>query len=199
VTAQLVPTVRTLVTVPGVYAALRGAWLAQMGAYPARGSLLCLLAQWALETGRGAAMYCYNLGNVRHVPGDVRDWCLLPRVSEIVGGKEVFYDHATSPSMCEFRAFSSLDEGAADYLATVRTDFASTWGALMTGDPRTWVKALAAARYFTASEPRYEDAVASLVAEFDRAIPPDAEQPVAIDVARIAVDPHDDTPPDGDA
>jgi hypothetical protein len=194
--AQLVPTVATPITVPGLYAALQTAWSAQMGAPAPRGALLCLLAQWALETGRGRYCYCYNLGNVRHVDGDGRDWCQLPKVNEVIDGVTKWY-YPPDP-MTNFRAFESLDAGAADYLATLRTNFARVWPSIIDGEPHAFVKALAAAHYFTASEAQYEATLCAIFTELDREVPPEVAQPAGIAVSLVA--PHvgpESEPPEG--
>jgi hypothetical protein len=48
-------------------------------------ALSVLWAQWALETGRGKSCYCNNLGNIKAVTGDGRDWCVL-QTFEFING-----------------------------------------------------------------------------------------------------------------
>src|ERR1700761_8246739 len=106
---RLLPDVLTHVTPSALYAALRDAWVPMFGTAAPRNALLVLLAQVGEETGWHAC-HCWNLGNVKHVPGDGRDYTEF-RASEIVGGKEVF-------STMAFRAFETLEAGAAGLLGT---------------------------------------------------------------------------------
>jgi flagellum-specific peptidoglycan hydrolase FlgJ len=77
-------------------------------------ALSVLWAQWALETGRGKSCYCNNLGNIKAVTGDGRDWCVL-QTFEFINGHRV--DMAD-----KFRAFGTLAEGAYDYLQFLSRD-----------------------------------------------------------------------------
>jgi hypothetical protein len=165
------PDALTRASVPEVYAALRSAWDALFGEIPARESLLVLLAQWALETGRGKSMHCYNLGNIKHVPGDGRDFTYF-RCNEIINGKEVWFD-PPHPACC-FRAYPTLEAGAADYLALLQRRFSKAWPAVLAGDPAEFSHQLKVSRYYTADEKLYTKSVVSLFNEFSRAVPPDA-------------------------
>jgi hypothetical protein len=187
VTGQLVPALKTPVTVPGLYVSLQAAWRTQMGAQAPRDALRCLLAQWALETGRGKWCVCFNLGNAKHVAGDGRDWCSY-EAFEMVSGRKVV-------STMAFRAFPSLDAGASDYLAMLRNNFGTAWSALVGGDPHAFVQALAAAKYFTANEAQYEASLCAIFAELDREVPPDVVAPVVVPHAFVGPD-ADRGPPD---
>lgn len=128
-----------------------------------RESILVLLAQSALETGRWRAIHCWNLGNIKHFEGDARCFTYFP-TTEVVNG---IVKHYAPPSpVCCFRAYASLDDGAADYLALLQRRFSAGWAAVIAGDPREFVRRLKAAGYFTAPEKTYEDSVAGLFHEF---------------------------------
>jgi len=163
-----IPAVQTPVTAAALYDSLVTAYRQQMGADPARETILCLLAQSALETGRWKYCWCWNLGNIRAWPGWSGAYCQQPRVSEIVNGREVFY-YPPDP-MTNFRAYGSLDEAAASYMRTLWGDFPVAWAYAVHGDVHAFVKALYAGHYFTATEAPYEAAVASIYQEFDRTI-----------------------------
>ena len=152
----------TVVTVLEVYAALRAAWRKFMGAEPERASLLVLLAHWSLETGRGRGMHCFNLGNIKHVPGDGRDFCTF-RASEVVGGVERF-------SVMAFRAYPSLEEGARDYLTELVGTFRYAWPAVLAGAPADFSHRLKVSRYYTADEGLYTRALVALVHGLDAEI-----------------------------
>jgi hypothetical protein len=157
----------TPVTPPQLFSALAGAWQKAFNETPHRTSLLVLLAQWALETGRGRSMHCYNLGNVKSSQKS-GDWCFF-RCNEIINGKEVWFepDH---PGCC-FRAFATLDDGALDYLNTLHDRFKPAWPAVVAGDPQSFVHLLKINRYFTADEAQYTNSVVSLFNEFSRTLP----------------------------
>lgn len=163
-TETRVPDVLTPITPAILYAALRRAWPTVIGGLPQRCSLLVLLAQVAEETGWHAC-HCWNLGNVKHVPGDGHDFCEF-RASEIVGGHEIF-------STMAFRAFASLDLGAVDYLGLLHRHFAGAWQPVLDGDPAAFVRALKAAHYFTADEGLYTRNVVALFTALSHTIPAD--------------------------
>lgn len=175
---QLVPAEVTLVTVAGVYAALRGAWRAQMGADAPRAAILVLLSQWCLETGRGKSCRAYNLGNAKHRDGDGRDWCQFSCSEVDAHGVEHFF-HPPDPTT-SFRAFPSLDAGAADYLEMVRDNFPKTWPFVVGGDPDAYSRAAHASGYYTANVDTYTRSLAAIFHELDREVPPDATAPVAL-------------------
>jgi hypothetical protein len=150
-----------------VYDALRTAWRKQFDAFPHRTSLLVLLSQWALETGWGRSMHCFNLGNVKSAQKS-GDWCFF-RCNEIINGRTVWFepDH---PACC-FRAFQTLDDGALDYLQTLHRRFQRAWPAVLAGDPAQFSHLLKRLRYYTADETAYTKTLVSLFKEFSRTLP----------------------------
>ncbi len=165
--ARLSPAV-TPVTAPEMIASLRAAWQAQFGQTPADRSLFVLVAQWALETGWGKAMHAYNVGNIKSVAGDGRDYTYFA-CDEVLGGKVVWFH--PDDAGCRFRAYPSLDAGVADYLATVAHRFAGAWGAVVAGDPNAYAHLLKQERYYTASEASYAAGLARIVDELERTTP----------------------------
>lgn len=167
--------VLTPVTPLEVFDALRVSWQARFGTAPARSSLLVLLSQWALETGRGKSMHCYNFGNVKS-NGTSGDWCFF-RCNEIIGGKVVWFepDHPA----CRFRAFTTLQAGADDYLSTLHRRFTRAWPAVVEGNPAAFSHLLRAQGYYTANEAQYTATLTALFREFDRhiGVPTDANAP----------------------
>lgn len=170
----------TPVTVPEVYAALERAWVSKNNEIPSRASLLVLLAQWAEETGRGKSIHRFNIANIKWTSGCGFDYTMF-RCSEVIDGVERFFDPPHPATW--FRAYPDLDTGAADYLDELERRFVHAWPAVLAGDPRQFAKLLKEAGYYTADETLYENAVASLDAEFDRTVPPDVDQ--APDSTRI--------------
>jgi len=189
------PARRTPASVPEVYAALGRCWRAKFNEEPKKTSLCVLLAQWALETGKGKAMWCFNLGNIKGKSGgsDGRCWTyfacneILPIATahamvskaglrETGTGEKDAVITATKDGMatvwfypnhyaCCFRAYRTLDEGAADYLDMLHRRFASAWPAVVAGDPSQFSKLLKAARYYTADEAHYTRGVVSIYLE----------------------------------
>jgi Putative peptidoglycan binding domain len=158
----------TPVTPSEVFASLEHAWKTAFDTTPHRTSLLVLLAQWALETGRGKSMHCYNLGNVKSSQQQ-GDWCFF-RCNEIIRGKVVWFE-PDNPACC-FRAFATLEAGALDYLQTLFQRFKSAWPAVVAGDPALFSHLLKRSRYYTADEAQYTKTLVSLFREFSRTLPP---------------------------
>lgn len=173
-TETLLPDLCTAVTPAQVYAALRDACAPVLGTSLARESLLVLLSQWACETARGKAMHRFNLGNIKHVPGDGHDYSQF-RCDEIIGGKTVWFD-PPNPG-CSFRAYATLDAGAVDYLTLLHKHFAGAWPDVVKGDTLDFAKDLYAEHYFTASPALYAASLHGLYAEFDRTVPHDVVAP----------------------
>ena len=164
-------------TSQSVYDALARAWRTQIGTEPRRTSLLLLCAQWALETGWGKSSHCNNLGNVRAKPNGSRSWCyyaaneiilndharaLVAKAKPRRDGKgpdavithtgektSTIWFYPDSDGAC-FRAFDTLDEGAADYLEILRKRFTLAWAEVERGDPAAFGHALKAQNFYTA-------------------------------------------------
>lgn len=132
-----------------------------------REGILVLLAHWSLETGAGRAMHRWNMGNIKHVAGDGRPWTMF-RCSEIIGGRNVFFDPPHPQTW--FRAYESLEAGAADYVATLRRTFSKAWPSVQAGDPRAFSQALKAQRYYTADEAQYTAVMVRLWNELDATV-----------------------------
>lgn len=123
-----------------------------------------LWAQYALETGRGAACWNNNLGNVKHVSGDGHDYVMLPSTWEIENGRRVVYQPPDPQTW--FRAYDSLGAGMVEHLAFLRRHYASAWAAVDAGDPALFASLLRAHGYYTGSEDDYRRALVALHAEF---------------------------------
>lgn len=179
--ASEVPDRFTKATPSEMFEALGQAWRRRFGSEPSRNSLLVLLAQWSIETGEGARMHCWNVGNVKSVAGDGHDYTFLSNVWEglspaaaakvIASGEAV---KSTNPShiaavgpnkvavifqaghpQTRFRAFPSLEAGVESYVEVLYTRFAKAWPSVIAGDPEGFVHQLVLADYFTANEKAY--------------------------------------------
>ena len=172
---QCLPLVHTAIRPPDLFTDFRGAWQGLIGTEPTRASLLTLLSHWALETGFGAACWNYNLGNVKHVAGDGRDYTMV-RLNEVVNGKTVWYDPPHPATW--LRAFHGLAEGVNDYLVILRGQFGFCWPFVEAGDVEGFCHALRSRGYFTADLVQYTAGVLRCYHQLDASIPADPE-PVA--------------------
>lgn len=132
------------------------AYRVTVGAEPSTPILALLLAQWALETGRGGKMWGYNFGGLKSSLGGAS---LLTRESFGVRARRVVQ---------RFRTYRSAVEGARDYIQTLSDDFPRSFAALHSGSADRFARALSDEGYFTGSPEEYRRAVALLAFEFER-------------------------------
>jgi hypothetical protein len=132
------------------------AYLATFGIQPSDQTLSRMMAQWALETARGARMWGYNYGGLKAG----KDGVFL-QTRESYGTAE---RHVTEP----FRTYRSAAEGARDYVITLSVDFPQSFSFLRHGTVQEFVDALAKENYFTGDRKRYHRAIALLSEEFSR-------------------------------
>jgi hypothetical protein len=176
---QELPNVITKVSTADMLLSMARTWDHVWTDKPTRSSLDVLGAQWALETGWGKSMHCFNVGNVKAKPGGSRDWTyfacneiltsnaahhlqrLDPEHAKITqdNGKTATIWFYPKHSGCCFRAFKTLDEGAADYLALLYHRFSKAWPAVIAGDPESFSKILHDLHYYTASVALYTSAM----------------------------------------
>ena len=121
----------------------------------------CAWGCFAEETGRGAACWNFNVGNIRAFAGYLGDVIDLPGATEVVDGKTIVTGGA-------FRAYDSLEHGVYDFLETLKSDFPDAWEELRHPhpNPRALVDAMKRDRYFTGDVGAYAAAVASIAAGF---------------------------------
>jgi flagellum-specific peptidoglycan hydrolase FlgJ len=132
------------------------AYLATFGIQPSDQTLSRMIAQWALETARGAQMWGYNFGGLKAGKGGV---FLQTRESYGTSERQV-----TEP----FRTYRSAAEGARDYVETLSATFPKSFSYLHHGTVQEFVEALAEENYFTGDRKQYHRALAVLSAEFSR-------------------------------
>lgn len=181
-TPRFLPAMRTPASPAEVYAALTSAWRAQLSESPKRQSIIVLLAQWAHETGVGKSIWCWNLGNVKTKPNGAHHWTFFPcgeevklsQAQKMISDVRVTivkrYTNSSGVQMasikivpthpaCCFRAFHTLDDGAADFLELLHKRFRKAWPAVLAGDPAQFSKLLRESHYYTASEASYTKAL----------------------------------------
>lgn len=162
---------------------LAGVWLDTMPTRPTKASIALLVAQWALETGWGNSMHCYNVGNIKSSQNDGRCWTFFPCGEELPESTAVRMRDA-SPSLVvirklysvqvngqpvsmasvyfrpkhpvtRFRAYRTLRAGVIDYLSLIRNRFKAAWPAVLRANPAEFARALKRAGYYTADENDY--------------------------------------------
>lgn len=163
----------TQLTVRGIAEAFR----AELPDMPSRGVLL-LTAHVHLETGLRAC-HCWNLGNAKWSAG--YDFTMFECGEEVttelanatrqqhpglvtfvgspyVRGSRLMQSVRVKPPhpWTRFRAFRSLQQGAADHIKLLRTEhYTPAWYAVAAGEPIAYARALASCGYFTADPGQY--------------------------------------------
>jgi hypothetical protein len=167
---------KTPVSKEDLIRALYEAWAHLFGTSPKKESIWCLASQWALETGWGKSMWCFNLGNVKSVEGDGHDYCFFacneilktatahamanaaPAIAKVTqdrgDGTSIIWFYPKHAG-CRFRAFNTLVDGAVDYIGLLHKRFAKSWPAVLAGDPAQFSHQLRAQGYYTADESSY--------------------------------------------
>jgi len=163
-----------------VLEALWRAWWAMFDTEPTREQLCVLLAQQTQECGwpGQGGLHCWNFGNEKHARGDGRCWVYFT-CDEIIDGRSVVFN-APPPhdplaeeipgfGACCFRAYLTIDEGAADHLGMLAKRFATAWHDVLEGDPAGFSRRLKVMHYYTADEAIYTRGVVSLFHQFTTA------------------------------
>lgn len=176
------PATKTTISEPELRAALGAAWDAKFGTEPPTNAIEVLLSQSALETGAWSACRAFNLGNIKN-PLRADDWCYFTTQERLPSATAHKMAAASTPSAactivpgsddgtwarvvveprhiaCCFRAFSSLEEGAAWYLDFLAAHETTAWPAVLAGDPIAFSHALKQHGYYTAAEHEYVSGV----------------------------------------
>ncbi len=176
--AERLPDTITTPTTEAMFSAMGSAYLKCMGGPPTKEKVCLLLAQSAFETGWWKYMHCFNIGNVKSVEGDGRDytyfrcWELVPQTSVKALQAHPKYGHlVTQESVdqygrakiwlapdhpgCRFRAYRSLDLGIFDHFGklldryTDEDPLKDAWAYVVKAEPIGFVRALKAKGYFT--------------------------------------------------
>lgn len=149
------------------------------------------MAQQAFETAWWHYCWDFNLGNVKHVAGDGRSYCMI-RLNEMIGGKVVWFDPPNPATW--MRAFDSLAAGVVDYMTIMRGQFGYAWPFVETGDVEAFCHALKQRGYYTDDEHHYTTNVLGCYHSLDLTLPQD-ERPTQPElVGEPALVPPDPTP-----
>ena len=159
--ATVVPANATRLTGTQAKNALVQGWKSVFGSEPSANVWPILMAQWALETGRGEKMMNYNFGGIKGAGPD-----------NLTAGYETseFYSDGHGGTkrvniIDYFRAYTDANQGAKDYVALLRKRYPEAVAAMSEGDVNGFVHGLKERRYFTAPEAEYAAGVNSLVKE----------------------------------
>ena len=145
---------RTPVTRADLRAAI-GRALARSDGKPPTDELVDMLtAHASLETASGERMYNFNFGGIKGASASGNT--AVCRTHEVLGGKDVVIKDG-------FRAYGSLDEGALDYVRTMKSRFGGALLPAARGDVNGFAGALKKAHYYTASEADYARGLTSLL------------------------------------
>jgi len=151
---------KTPAQVSELRAALDRAHRKMFGSSASPQALDVLTAQVSLETGSGTSMYNYNFGGIKGAGPTGKT--AVARTKEVLGGKTVEIRDG-------FRAYDSIDDGAADYLGLLRDRFGPALDAARRGDVDGFAAKLKRGGYYTASEEDYARALRALTGAADSA------------------------------
>lgn len=132
--------------------ALVAIWPSEMGGNITLPEACVLAAQWALETGAGASMVAFNIGNLKCPDVNAGDWCMFSTF-EYVDGARVDI-HPPDPG-CRFQAFATLQDGVQNYLHGMWSHWTKAWPSVCAGDPEGFAKGLHDQGYYTAPVASY--------------------------------------------
>lgn len=145
---------RTPVTRAELRSAIRRAYIRTEGAEPPEKLVEVLTAHASLETASGDRMFNYNFAGIKgHSPAGTT---AVARTREVLGGKDVEIKDG-------FRAYATIDEGAIDYVRTMKGRFSGALAPAARGDVSGFAHALKSAGYYTAAESDYARGLAGLM------------------------------------
>lgn len=149
--SSAVPSTKTPVSVPDMWTAMGSVWASRSGVMPSAEQLQVLMAQWMLETGNGASMIQWNVGNFKHVPGDGWNYTTY-------GTTECDPDTGDNcaAEQGSFAAYPDLATGLGVYFDGFYSGkWSVAWPALLAGDVTSFATAIRSKGYFTASLASY--------------------------------------------
>lgn len=153
---SVVNAVRTQLSPGEAKTALEGAWKRVFGEAPSEQASAILTAQWAHETARGGSMYNFNFGGIKGTG---------PSGFSVVQRTREGYGDTERTIRDRFRAYTSAEEGAVDYVQLLNKRYPQALQAAREGDPEGFVRALKARGYFTGEESAYVRSVSNLARE----------------------------------
>ena len=137
--ANLKAIARSNVTPQQIRDALNRAYIARYSSSPSKGLLNILTAQALHETDGGKSMFNYNFGGIKSTKN--RNY--------YEGATKEVKDGKTVEIRDNFRAYSNVDEGAADFINYINYNYPEARKAADTGDLDSYVSSLKERGYFT--------------------------------------------------
>ncbi|CAB4197002.1 Mannosyl-glycoprotein endo-beta-N-acetylglucosamidase-like domain containing protein [uncultured Caudovirales phage] len=169
--ATLVPTIKTSYNGTEMIEGFIKGWFNQFNIIPKKESVGVIWSQNAIETGSTTSMWNNNIGNVKFVPSSNQDddndkqYMMLANVWEIISGKKVIYQPPHQATW--FRAFPTLEDGVGFHLDFLKNHrYRNAWAAVEAGDPAQFAHLLKVAKYYTAPEIDYVNAMNSYFKKF---------------------------------
>ena len=124
-------------------------------------------AQYAIETGRGAYCWNWNIGNLKVTRSQADAGVplfMLPGTWEIERGRRVVYEPPHEQTW--FRWFASLSEAMSHHLVFLAKRYAPAWDAVRAGEPTEFAAKLKSRGYYTGDEGVYAASLRHLLREF---------------------------------
>lgn len=149
---QVAPT-RTPISGRQAAEALRSAYAQVTGEQPSQGTLAILTSHWALETGQGKSMYNFNFAGIKGKGPE--------GMTAVMNTREGYGANAVR-IRDGFRAYSSAEAGARDYVSLLQRRYGAALDAARAEQPAQFAKELKAAGYYTGDPALYAKGVTQL-------------------------------------
>lgn len=178
--------VKTPISFSEIFYSFGYAWIQLFNTQPTIDSLKLIVSHTALETGNYNSCYCYNLGNIKSVGADGRNYCFykcnelvplqqakamiasadkdggLAKITTVRNDGLCWIEFYPQNKYCRFRAFESLNEGCIDHLSFLKFRYkpnTGIWDAVKEGNVSKFCHLLSVNKYYTADENIYTKAV----------------------------------------
>ncbi len=161
-----VPLTRTATSRAEIRAAITRAEQHLTGRTPSTSMVDLATAQACLETGCGRSMFNFNFGGIKGTS---------PSGMTAVSATHEWEGANRYRTQARFRAYSSLDEGAQDFLSLLHRRYAPAVAAAERGDVDGYAHALKQGGYFTGPEARYANDLRGLLGLPRNAVAPASE------------------------
>lgn len=155
------------------------------GITPSKEACGVFWAQYALETGAGGYCWNHNLFNHKCTAGMANagvPYVMLANVWEVENGKRVTYQPPHPATW--FRAFASFEAAMSHHIEVIQKGrYATSWPAVLAGDPELYAKKIRERGYYTAP---LADYVKLMRAKFDPWMKSDAYDKALAEVAEAS-------------
>ncbi len=133
--------------------AIRAAYVSVTGEQPSHGTLAILTSHWALETGHGKGMYNYNFAGIKGRGPE--------GLTAVMNTREGYGETAVQ-IRDGFRAYTSAEAGAQDYVSLLQRKFGNALEAARAEEPARFAQELRAGGYYTGDPALYAKGVTQL-------------------------------------